>query len=115
MHLHTTEQREQALRNELERIVEIIINEYQPEKIIVFGSLAEERVHEWSDIDLLIIKSTEKRPIERYLELTRLIRPEIGVDLFIYTPEEYDLLLKEGFSLLKGILRTAKTLYEKRG
>ena len=114
MKLVTVEEREKSLKDELNRIVEIIKNEYDPERIILFGSLAEGKMHEWSDIDLLIIKKTAKRPIERNIELSRLIRPKVGIDLFIYTPEEYEYLLKEKFSFLLTILKTGKTVYEKR-
>ncbi len=114
MKLFTLEERKQSLQDELQRIIEVIKTEYHPEKIVLFGSLAAGDVHEWSDIDLLIVKETPKRPIERTLELFRLIRPKVGVDLFIYTPEEYEVLLKEKFSFLMSILKTGKTVYEKR-
>lgn len=114
MKLVTIQEREKSLRDELDRIVEVIKDEYAPEKIVLFGSLAADHVHVWSDIDLLIIKRTDKRPIERTMELVNLIRPKIGIDLFIYTPEEYDLLLKERYSFLLNVLKTGKTVYEKR-
>jgi predicted nucleotidyltransferase len=37
---------------------------YKPEKVILFGSFAEDDIHEWSDIDMVIIKETSLRPIE---------------------------------------------------
>jgi uncharacterized protein len=114
MKLGTIQDRQKSLKEELSRIVQAIQSEYDPEKIVLFGSLASEVVHEWSDIDLLIIKKTDKRPIERTMELTHLIHPRVGIDLFIYTPEEIDLLLKERYPFLLNILKTGKTLYEKR-
>ena len=114
MKLVTIQEREKSLKDELKRIVEIIKTEYAPEKVILFGSLAADHVHEWSDIDLLIIKRTDKRPIERTMEIVGLIKPKIGIDLFIYTPEEYELLLKERYSFILNILKTGKTVYEKR-
>jgi predicted nucleotidyltransferase len=53
------------LVEELSRIVEVIKEEYDPERIIVFGSMAGSNIHEWSDIDLLVVKRTSKRPLER--------------------------------------------------
>jgi len=114
MKLGTIQDRQKSLTEELGRIVTVIESEYDPEKIVLFGSLVSETVHEWSDIDLLVIKKTDKRPIERTMELTHLIRPRVGIDLFIYTPEEIDLLLKERYPFLLNILRTGKTVYEKR-
>jgi predicted nucleotidyltransferase len=114
MKLGTIQDRQKSLKEELGRIVMVIQNEYDPEKIVLFGSLVSENVHEWSDIDLLVIKKTDKRPIERTMELTHLIRPRVGIDLFIYTPEEVELLLKERYPFLLNILKTGKTVYEKR-
>ncbi len=114
MKLFTLEERKQSLQDELRRIVDIIIREYQPEKIILFGSMADGNVHEWSDIDILIVKDTPKRPIDRTIELFRLLQPKVGIDLFIYTPEEYDELLKEKYSFFLSIQKTGKTVYEKR-
>ena len=114
MKLFTLEERKRSLQDELQRIIEVIKTEYRPEKIVLFGSLAGGDVHEWSDIDLLIVKDTPKRPIERTLEVFRLIQPKVGIDLFIYTPEEYELLLQERFSFFLSIQKTGKTVYEKR-
>lgn len=114
MKLYTVQERENSLKAELDRIVAVLIAEYRPEKIVLFGSLADDAVHEWSDIDLLIVKETDKRPIDRNIELCNLIHPKVGIDLFIYTPQEYAHLLKEKYSFLLTILKTGKTVYEKR-
>jgi predicted nucleotidyltransferase len=114
MKLGTVQDREKSLKEELSRIVAVIQSEYDPERIVLFGSLASEAVHEWSDIDLLVIKKTNKRPIERTMEVARLIQPRVGIDLFVYTPEEFNLLIREGYAFLLNILKTGKTVYEKR-
>ncbi len=113
MKLFTLEERQSELEKELSRIVGITVKEYAPEKIILFGSLAEGKLHEWSDIDLLIVKETALRPVARCLELFRIIQPKVGIDLFIYTPKEYDALLREKYSFLLDILKRGKVLYEK--
>lgn len=114
MKLFTIAERKKLLEEELNRVVEIIKRDYEPDKMILFGSLANGKLHECSDIDLLIIKNTAKRPLERCLEVCRLIRPKIGIDLFVYTPQEYELLQKEKFSFLMNIINTGEILYEKR-
>jgi predicted nucleotidyltransferase len=111
--LFTIEERQNELRKEFERITDIIINKYQPQKIILFGSFADAKIHEWSDIDLLIIKETPERPVDRCIELFRLTQPKVGVDYFIYTPEEVASLLKERYSFLLDIFERGKVIYEK--
>ena len=46
------ETRRKLLENELQRYINVIVDNEQPEQLIVFGSLATGNVHEWSDIDL---------------------------------------------------------------
>jgi predicted nucleotidyltransferase len=113
MKLFTVEERKKLLVEELNRIVEVIKEEYDPERIIVFGSMAGKDIHEWSDIDLLVVKRTSKRPLERILELGRLVKPKVGIDLFIYTPEEYELLIEKRGSFLLSILKTGEKVYER--
>lgn len=48
-------QRKAQLEEELARVVEVLVREYQPTRIILFGSLAQDAVHERSDIDLAVI------------------------------------------------------------
>ena len=63
--------RKAALEAELARVLPIIIDQYQPEKIILFGSLATGEVHEWSDIDLAIIKETDLNYFDRLFEFKK--------------------------------------------
>jgi uncharacterized protein len=48
-------QRKAELARALDHIVHTLVTQYQPEKIILFGSMASGEVHEWSDLDLVII------------------------------------------------------------
>lgn len=112
--LITREDKEILLKKELERIERIIIKDYDPLKIIIFGSLVEGIINEGSDIDILIIKDTPKRPIDRCIELANLTRPNVGVDFFVYTPQEIKYFLKEKYSFLVDVLNKGKILYEKR-
>ncbi|HPP50456.1 MAG TPA: nucleotidyltransferase domain-containing protein [Spirochaetota bacterium] len=110
----SVEERKILLDAELKKIVEVLKQEYDPEKIILFGSLLDGNIHEYSDIDLLIIKKTSKRPIDRILEVAQIINPLLGVDLFVYTPEEFDTLVNEKYTFFTNILKNSKVLYEKR-
>ena len=110
----TVTQRKEALERELHRIVATLIEEYQPEKIILFSSLATGRIHEWSDVDLLIIKETEKRLLDRATDIVAMLNyPRVAIDIFVYTPGEVEYLLEEGSQFIEEILEQGKVLYEK--
>jgi predicted nucleotidyltransferase len=110
----TVAERTDRLEKALDRMVAVLVKAYRPEKIILFGSFASGIVHEGSDLDLVIIKETSKRPIDRQVEVYGLVKPEVGIDLFIYTPREFTDLESMGFSLVKEIVAKGKVLYEAR-
>lgn len=106
--------REKSLRRELETIVENLKKDYQPEKIILFGSLAQGNVKEGSDIDLTIIKKTDKRPLERCVEVATITQPSVAVNFVVYTPEEFEKERKAGnFFVVEEILSRGRILYER--
>ncbi|MBA7655669.1 hypothetical protein ES703_63576 [subsurface metagenome] len=110
----TSTQRKEALQEELRRIIAILVEKYQPEKMVLFGSLAAGRINEWTDIDLLIIKETEKRPLDRALEAYCLLgNYREPMDIIVYTPAEVELLLREGSFFVSEVLTEGKVLYEK--
>lgn len=105
--------RKETLQKELNRITDIIINKYEPEKIILFGSLSSGDIHEWSDIDLAIIKETKKRFIERLHEVSLLTLPMLGVNFIVYTPEEFqDMVTQRQYFVVDEILKKGKVVYE---
>lgn len=109
------EKRKETLEKELKRIVDIIITRYSPEKIILFGSLAENKVHEWSDIDLVIIKETKERFIERLHKVRLMTHPKAGVDFIVYTPEELqDMRRQKRRFLIKEVLEKGEVLYARK-
>jgi len=101
-------------RHMIEEILEKIITEYAPQKIILFGSYAYGYPDEESDVDLLIIKDTEKRPIERWIELKRLLRDRnriTSVSPLVYTPKELEERLAIRDFFIQEILEKGEVLH----
>ena len=97
---------------EVERITAQIIEKYNPEKIILFGSAVRGEFSLDSDVDFLIIKKdTPLYGADRIRELSRLIERNVPVDFLIYRPEELDNRLKMGDPFLKNIVKEGKILY----
>ena len=78
----------EQLEQTLERILRALEAHYQPEQVIVFGSLASGHITETSELDLLIVKETDKRFFERIKEVVKICDYDIGVDFLIYSPQE---------------------------
>jgi predicted nucleotidyltransferase len=97
---------------EIENITRQIIEKYDPEKIILFGSAARGEFRRDSDADFLIIKKeTPFYGADRIRELSRLIERNIPVDLLVYRPEEFEKRLKMDDPFLKAVVNEGKVLY----
>ena len=108
------EVRRTQLQAELERIVRVVVEQYDPECVILYGSFAHGDIHEWSDLDLCVIKRTEKRFIERLEEVGLLTLPRVGCQILVYTPEELEAVKQQGhYFFVDEILGKGKVLYER--
>lgn len=97
---------------EIESITTQIIEIYNPEKIILFGSAVRGDLSSDSDIDFLIIKKdTPLYGADRIRELSRIIERNVPIDFLIYRPEEFDKRLEMGDPFLKAIMEEGKILY----
>lgn len=96
-------------------IVRVIngLMDYEPEKIILFGSAARGATDEHSDIDLVLIKQTDKRFFQRLVEAGSFIPSDVSVDVFVYTPEEFQSMIEADNPFIEQVLKDGKVLYEK--
>jgi uncharacterized protein len=104
--------RQQEIKNELERMVRLISEEPSVRRVILFGSNASgEAVGEWSDIDLCIVQESNLRFYDRLAWWLRKLRPAIGIDLVVYTPVEIEQLRAQGGFYTDEIEAKGKDLY----
>lgn len=96
---------------EVERIREQLI-EMGAQKVILFGSLATDRVRLTSDIDLLVVIDLPGRFLDRQLEVYNRLDFEEPLDIFVYTPEGFESGKKKN-RLIRHALKTGKVIYEK--
>ncbi len=100
----------------LDEIVQRIVSELHPKKIMLFGSYGYGSPTEDSDVDLLVIMETNHRPADRYLAVSRLIRPRpFPLDILVKTPEEIAQALEKGDFFICEIMTKGQTLYERPG
>lgn len=97
----------------LNEITQKIIQSFDPERIILFGSYAYGTPTEDSDIDLLVIMHTQDRPSKRSAKITSVCRPRyVSMDIIVRTPEEITRRLEEFDPFLEEILTSGRVLYE---
>ena len=102
----------------LEQMVQAIVEEVDPEQVILFGSRARGDAAEDSDVDLIVIEAMpfgEGR--NRGAEETRLwhalARFHVPKDILVYSCEEVDYWRDSANHVLARALREGRVLYER--
>jgi len=104
------EKRKEILEAELKRI-KSQIPALDVQKAILFGSLATGRVGKASDIDLIIVKRSDKKFLNRVDEFYEKLNPKVSLDIMVYTPEEFE-RMRQTNPFIKRVIREGKILYE---
>ncbi|HEV8674346.1 MAG TPA: nucleotidyltransferase domain-containing protein [Methylomirabilota bacterium] len=80
-------------------------------KAILFGSLVSGSVGSTSDIDLILVAPSSE-PFTRRLEwFYGALNPSVGLDLFVYTPDEFR-VMAEANPFLRAALARGRVVYE---
>lgn len=96
----------------IEEIKNRIVKNFNPEKIILFGSYANGNATEDSDLDLLIIQQTDLPKKERRLPVRNILRDmKIPMDILIYTPEEVERWKNASMAFITRIVNEGKIIY----
>ncbi|MFO0970212.1 MAG: nucleotidyltransferase domain-containing protein [Gemmataceae bacterium] len=96
----------------IHRYADAIAAEFQPERIILFGSHAYGTPHEASDVDLLVVMPTRNSHDAAVRIQYRLTAP-FPVDLIVRTPAQMASRLAEKESFLTTVVSEGRVLYEK--
>jgi len=106
--------RRREVQQTIEQVVRRIIEQYQPEKIILFGSYAYGEPDAGSDVDLLIVKETDERPIDRRVTVRRIVhgaRRGVPFSPLVITPQELAQRLEMGDPFYHEIITQGKVQY----
>lgn len=103
--------KEIIFRNEIKSLVTQIKKNYKPQKIILFGSSAKGNMKTYSDIDMLIVKKTKRRFIDRISDVLLRCEYTLPFEPIVYTPAEIKKRLKAGDFFIKEIIHRGKVLY----
>jgi uncharacterized protein len=89
-----------------------VAEQFDPDKIILFGSHAYGEPHADSDVDILVVMPA-RNEIDQAVRIDRAIDPFFPLDLIVFSPKNIAWRLKEGDSFLREIMTKGKVLYEK--
>lgn len=101
-------------KQSLEKITQQIANQFDPEKIILFGSHAWGMPTRDSDVDLCIVKNTDNtRHLAEMIDGELFPRP-FPIDVVVFTSSQIKKRRQRGDRFIAKILTDGKVLYEKQ-
>jgi predicted nucleotidyltransferase len=98
----------------VQEIVERIVAELHPRRVVLFGSRARGTPEPHSDLDLMVEMETPLRPPERTMPVDRLFGlRDWAMDVVVYTPEELQRAKDTVGTPAYTVVREGQTLYER--
>lgn len=103
-------------RATIQAIAQLIVERFDPEQIILFGSHARGEAGEHSDVDLLVVLRADAGRLQRGNPIRRAIaeRFVLPVDVIIRSPEVLARQRHDPYSLIHKVLKEGNVLYERR-
>ena len=99
-------------RRLIRRFARDVVERFQPEKIMLFGSYAYGQPHADSDVDILVIMPT-RNELDQAVKICLAVDYHFPLDLLVRTPKNLAWRLAEGDSFLREVMDRGKVLYEK--
>lgn len=94
-------------------LVQRIVDRFQPEKVILFGSHTTGTANEHSDVDLLVVMETELSTFKQAAAIYRAIDRRPPMDLLVRTPAQVANRNPRDL-ILRTILQEGVIVYEAR-
>ncbi len=89
-----------------------IARQFNPHKIILFGSYAYGKPTADSDVDMLVIMPFEGKSAYKATEILLATDPRFPIDLLVRTPEQIKTRVELGDFFIREITKKGKVLYE---
>ncbi len=100
---------------QIEELGRRIAREFDPERVVLFGSHARGDATETSDVDLLVVARISSPKPKRSVPIYSMLRQyPFSKDILVYTPEEVDEYRHLRASLIRRALDEGVVLYEKQ-
>jgi predicted nucleotidyltransferase len=99
----------------LQEIINRIVEEADPDKVVLFGSRARNHHKDSSDYDICVLKQGfyHKRKLRRRL-YSRLFGVGAAVDIIVETPEKFSELKAKSFLIYADVEKHGEVIYEKQ-
>jgi predicted nucleotidyltransferase len=100
------------MSKDLGRIVNQIVDNFHPLKVILFGSYASGSQGKDSDADLMVVMDTHERSLRMAGKIAARVDHPIPLDILVRTPDQIKERLSLGDPFIREILQEGIILYE---
>ncbi len=91
-----------------------VAREFQPDRILLFGSYARGTPHPDSDVDVLVVMRLPRgqRDIRQAAAIRDRVRAPFPMDLIVRSPQEISRRLAQGDGFVADVLQNGRLMYE---
>jgi len=114
--LRNTDYPVHRIADQLIPYLQVLVEEFQPEQVILFGSYANGQPTRDSDIDLLVIKQIDQSTVADATSIRRAVRSlrhtvaNLPLDIMVRESEDFYRRVKNGASFHTKIVQTGLTI-----
>ncbi len=101
------------INQKISMMVERIVSEFHPFKVILFGSCAREEANPDSDVDLLVVMDVKDSKRKQAAKIdASLADRDVPLDLIVVTPAEFEQYRDIAGHILYPAVRQGRVLYK---
>lgn len=101
-----------AVQESIREMVDRIVREFHPDRVILFGSLARDEGGQNSDVDLLVVMPVKGSHRKARLAIRRVLHDiRVPKDIVVTTPEDFEWRKEVAGTIEQPAAREGKVLY----
>lgn len=98
--------------NDIRYVVQQIVERFEPQKVILFGSYADGKPTDDSDVDLLVVMDGDEEPIHTAARISAAIDHPFALDIVVSKPSTLEASFKRRGNFATEIMTRGVVLYE---
>jgi len=101
-----------AILEGIRRVTRQVVEQFHPQKVILFGSYAYGQPTEDSDVDLLVVMPTEENSLHTAARISAAVDHPFPLDLLVIRPSDLVVALQEQNIFETEVVKKGVILYE---
>ena len=101
-----------SINAQINNLCRQIVDNFKPQKIILFGSHAYGKPNADSDVDLLVVMLFEGRNSQKAIEILCRLKTDVPLDLLVRTSEQVRQRIEMEDFFMQDIVEKGRVLYE---